>query len=155
MKLAALRGVAVAAAQARGCLRSPSEDSAGKTPSHSGCRMRSRTAMCHSMYFAGAENLALEIATSATAIDERAWIDPEVVAHVGIDAALLESLKHPKPYEPGPTPVPQPPIDWSRPQLSFPKRMLEALMGMSDAEVAAKLSVPEPPVAVDGARERS
>ena len=35
--------------------------------------------MCHSIYFAGPENLALEIATSAVPIDERAWIDPEVV----------------------------------------------------------------------------
>ena len=31
--------------------------------------------MCHSIYFAGPENLALEVATSEVAIDERQWID--------------------------------------------------------------------------------
>ena len=39
--------------------------------------------MCHSIYFAGPEDLSLEIATSAAPIDARAWIDPEVVKLAG------------------------------------------------------------------------
>src|SRR3954447_24196452 len=67
--------------------------------------------MCHSIYFAGPENLALEIATSAAPIDERAWIDPECVELVGIDAAELEALKQPAFYESQGGTVQQPPID--------------------------------------------
>ena len=55
--------------------------------------------MCHSIYFAGPENLALEIATSAVPIDERAWIDPEVVGLLGIDDDELDAMKAPASFE--------------------------------------------------------
>ena len=55
--------------------------------------------MCHSIYFAGPENLALEIATSAVPIDERAWIDPEVVGLLGIDDDELDAMKAPGAFE--------------------------------------------------------
>ena len=51
--------------------------------------------MCHSIYFAGPERLTLEIATSAVPIDDRAWIDPEVVALCGIDDDELAAMRAP------------------------------------------------------------
>ena len=47
--------------------------------------------MCHSIYFAGPEGLSLEIACGG-AIDERAWIDPEVQA-LAQDPAVLRALE--------------------------------------------------------------
>lgn len=105
--------------------------------------------MCHSIYFAGPENLALEIATSPSPIDERAWIDPEVVGLLGIGDDLLDALKTPADFEGKGGAVTQPPVDWSRPQLNMPRELLEAVMAMPDEEVTAKLSESTPPVAVD------
>jgi catechol 2,3-dioxygenase-like lactoylglutathione lyase family enzyme len=102
--------------------------------------------MCHSIYFAGPENLALEVATSAVPVDERIWIDPEVVQLVGIDDDLLERLKHPARYEGAGGSVANPPVDWSKPQLAMPREALTALMSMRDEDVTARLSVPTPPV---------
>jgi catechol 2,3-dioxygenase-like lactoylglutathione lyase family enzyme len=106
--------------------------------------------MCHSIYFAGPENLALEVATSAVPIDERAWIDPEVVALAGIDPDLLESFKHPAPYSGAGGTVPNPEIDWSKPQLNMPEASLRAIMSMPDDVVTARLSESTPPVQVTG-----
>ena len=51
---------------------------------------------CKSIYFAGPENLVLEVSTSnGASIDEKQWIDPEVVALNGISADELERYKHP------------------------------------------------------------
>lgn len=105
--------------------------------------------MCHSIYFAGPENLALEIATSAAPIDARAWIDPEVVGLLGIDDDLLGALKEPADFDGKGGAVAQPPIDWTKPQLNMPRQLLEAVMGMPDEEVTQKLSVPTPPVEVE------
>ena len=67
--------------------------------------------MCHSIYFAGPEQLSLEIATSAVPIDDRAWIDPEVVALCGIDDDELAAMRAPADYEDEGGAVPNPPID--------------------------------------------
>ena len=66
--------------------------------------------MCHSIYFAGPEDLTLEVATSAQPIDGRAWIDPEVVELAGITAEELDRYRNPVHYddrrrERRPTPV--------------------------------------------------
>lgn len=85
--------------------------------------------MCHSIYFAGPENLALEVATSERPVDERAWIDPEVVRLCGIDDALLERLKAPAAFQHRGGAVPNPPIDWGKPQLAMPPEVLTAVDG--------------------------
>lgn len=104
--------------------------------------------MCHSIYFAGPENLALEVATSEEAIDGRKWIDPEVVRLCGIDDELLSRLKAPAAYESQAGAVPNPPVDWDKPQLAMPREALTALMGMRDEDVTARLSESTPPVVV-------
>ena len=105
--------------------------------------------MCHSIYFAGPEQLALEVATSERPIDERAWIDPEVVQLVGIDDELLERLKWPAAFASRGGAVQNPPVDWDKPQLAMPREALERLMAMPDTEVTARLSESVPPVRVD------
>ena len=45
--------------------------------------------MCVSMYFAGPENLSLELSYSEEPINAEAWIDPEVVKLAGINAEEL------------------------------------------------------------------
>ncbi len=102
--------------------------------------------LCQSIYFAGPENLSLEIATSAVAIDERAWIDPEVVGLLGIDADELDSYTGPAEFESQGGAIVNPPIDPSKPHLMMNEKVYRAIMSMPDAEVTARLSVPEPPV---------
>jgi len=106
--------------------------------------------MCHSIYFAGPEGLSLEIATSAVPIDDRAWIDPEVVALCGIDDDELAAMRAPAEYEDEGGQVPNPPIDWSKPhQVMGSRESYVKLMSMPDEVVTAKLSENVPPVRVD------
>jgi catechol 2,3-dioxygenase-like lactoylglutathione lyase family enzyme len=106
--------------------------------------------MCHSIYFAGPEGLSLEIATSAVPIDDRAWIDPEVVALCGIDDDELAAMRTPAEYEDEGGQVPNPPIDWSKPhQVMGSRESYVKLMSMPDEVVTAKLSENVPPVRVD------
>ncbi|WP_264055994.1 hypothetical protein [Mycobacterium nebraskense] len=103
--------------------------------------------MCHSIYFAGPEHLSLEIATSAAPIDDRAWIDPEVVALCGIGDDELALMRSPAAYRDEGGRVPNPPIDWSKPHQVMAG--YEALMSMPDEEVTRTMSEPNPPVRVD------
>lgn len=110
--------------------------------------------MCHSIYFAGPENLALEIATSEVAIDDRAWIDPEVVALCGIDDEELAAMRAPADYHDHGGAVVNPPIDPSKPHLVMGTAESYAkLMAMPDDVVTAKLSENVPPVRVDDLAE--
>ncbi len=106
--------------------------------------------MCHSIYFAGHEDLSLEVSFSDAAIDQRAWIDPEVVELAGISAEELDRYRRPAVFERPPDPVPQPERN---PDLPFPR-------GMSDETYTRVLAVPDevisrptkdsaPPVHVD------
>ena len=107
---------------------------------------------CNSIYFAGLEGMMLEVATSEVALDERAWIDPEVVELVGIDAAMLERLTHPKPFTSQGGDIPNPVVDWSKPQIPYmSKEEVEELMAKPDAQVRAEMSQTDPPVRVDTA----
>ena len=105
--------------------------------------------LCKSIYFAGPENLSLEIASSAEPIDARAWIDPEVCDLAGIDADDLARFTRPAPYTGQAGAVPQPPIDAAKPHMQYPPEVYEALMSMPDDEVTARFSEPNPPVRVD------
>jgi catechol 2,3-dioxygenase-like lactoylglutathione lyase family enzyme len=111
---------------------------------------------CNSIYFAGLEGMMLEVATSEVALDERAWIDPEVVELVGIDDDMLERLKHPAPFTSQGGTIPNPPVDWSRPQIPYmTKEQVEELMARPDAEVMAEMAQPDPPVKVEPREPRS
>ena len=107
--------------------------------------------MCKSIYFAGLENLSLEIATSAAAIDARAWIDPEVVKLAGIAPDDLARFKRPAAYKGEGGKLAQPPYDASKPHQLYPSQQYKHMLAMSDEQFAKVASVPEPPVRVAAA----
>jgi len=107
--------------------------------------------MCRSIYFAGLEGLTLEAAWSAEPIEPRAWVDPVACEAIGMTAADAERFMSPPSYDPPAEPLPQPPIDPSKPQMGYPRKELEFMVALSDAEVAAAASTPDPPVRLEQA----
>lgn len=102
-----------------------------------------------SLYFEGPEGLNLEIACGA-AIDERAWIDPEVTGLCGITAQELERLKEPSPFDQPAEPVAQP--SDAHPENVRAQRDPEGYARMAalpDQFVWDRLSEADPPVNVD------
>ncbi len=106
---------------------------------------------CKSIYFAGPEGLALEIATSARPIDARAWIDPEVQALAGINAEELARYKAPAAYKGEGGRLKQPAYDPARPHQVYPEPVYKAMLAMSDEDVTKRFSVPDPPVRIEAA----
>jgi len=104
--------------------------------------------MIQSIYFAGPENLSLEVCTGRD-IDERQWIDPEVQELCGISADELQRLTNPSGFERPDDPIAQPPYDASLPNMRYPARVRDTIMGMPDDAVWNDLSVTEPPVLPD------
>lgn len=102
--------------------------------------------MCDSIYFAGPENLTLEVSTSKEPISAAHWIDPEVVALAGISQEELARYVSPAPFERPAEALPNPPIDWSKPHMAYPKAVYEHLMTMPDDEVTSRFSEDTPPV---------
>ena len=102
--------------------------------------------MCDSIYFAGPEGLVLEVATSAAPIDGDHWIDPEVVALAGITPEELDRFRSPAVYRQPASPLPNPPIDPTKPHLKYPKEVYEALMSMPDEVLTERMSESVPPV---------
>ncbi len=104
--------------------------------------------MCRSIYFAGLENLALELSYSDEPIDNEQWIDPEVVGMAGISAEELARYKNPPTFSDSGGDVPQPDVaSTAGPHMSnYPDGRYQAIMGAPDA--ALLNSVPsDPPVA--------
>lgn len=103
--------------------------------------------MCCSIYFAGPENLALELSYSLEPINQEAWIDPEVVALAGISASELQRYKHPPSYEDEGGAVPQPDVAKAPgPHMSnYPDGVYERVMQIPD-EVMLNSVPSEPPV---------
>jgi catechol 2,3-dioxygenase-like lactoylglutathione lyase family enzyme len=107
---------------------------------------------CKSIYFAGPENLTLEVSTSeGAAIDAEAWIDPEVVGLAGISAEELRRFKAPAGFTRPAQPVPQPAFEPSQPHMALPPKAYQALFGPSDADIFARMSETAPPVKVAAA----
>ena len=105
--------------------------------------------MCQSMYFAGPEGLCLEVATGA-GIDERAWIDPEVVSLAGIDADDLARFLAPSDYVRPVVAVAQPTPDPAKPNLVYPPAVYARMVTTPD-EVMWSAVTSDPPVAVETA----
>ena len=104
--------------------------------------------MCMSIYFAGPENLALELSCSAEPINAEAWIDPEVVALAGISAEELARYKRPADYADEGGVVAQPGVDAPGPHMTnYPEGVYEAIIGTPD-DVVLTSTESEPPVKV-------
>src|SRR5688500_9390128 len=104
--------------------------------------------LCKSIYFAGLENLSLEIAVSERPIDARAWIDPEVAALAGITGPGLAEFVSPPPYHGEGGRVPQPAFDPGKPHQHFAEEEYRQLLAMPDAMVTQMFSEATPPVEV-------
>ncbi len=107
--------------------------------------------MCCSMYFAGPENLSLELSYSNEPINAEAWIDPEVVELAGISAEELERYKNPPAYADSGGTVAQPDVSTSSgPHMTnYPQGAYEAIMNVPD-EVMFDSMESDPPVKVSG-----
>jgi catechol 2,3-dioxygenase-like lactoylglutathione lyase family enzyme len=101
--------------------------------------------MCRSIYFAGPDQLTLEVATSDAAIDAESWIDPAVLARAGISPAEAERFCAPPVYE-GTSPVPQPPYDPDKPHMVYPKEVYLKILATPDEVITKSASYAEPPV---------
>lgn len=102
--------------------------------------------LCKSIYFAGPDQMTLEIATSSGGIDPARWIDPAVLAKAGISADEAERFKAPAPYQ-GPSPVPQPAYAEDKPHMAYPREVYLQMLAAPDAVITASASYAEPPVA--------
>jgi catechol 2,3-dioxygenase-like lactoylglutathione lyase family enzyme len=102
---------------------------------------------CQSMYFAGPEGLSLEVACGS-GIDERAWIDPEVVALCGVSEVELDALKHPADFTPPKRPVAQPAFDPDKPHM-HPAQRYQRAMAVSDEDIWNNASETHPPVQIE------
>ena len=104
--------------------------------------------MCVSMYFAGPENLSLELSYSSQPINNTQWIDPEVVALAGISEEELERYKNPAAFPGSGGNVAQPAIGETStgPHMTnYPPGRYEASMSIPD-EVVLTMVESEPPV---------
>lgn len=104
--------------------------------------------MCVSMYFAGPENLSLELSYSSQPINNTQWIDPEVVALAGISEEELERYKNPAAFPGSGGSVAQPAIGETStgPHMTnYPPGRYEASMSIPD-EVVLTMVESEPPV---------
>lgn len=103
--------------------------------------------MCRSIYFAGPDQMTLEVATSHEAIDPDAWIDPAVLAKAGINSEEASRFRQPVAYQ-GPSPVPQPTYDPDKPHMAYPKEMYLQMLKAPDEAITAAGSYRDPPVKV-------
>lgn len=92
--------------------------------------------MCKSIYFAGPDQMTLEVATSEVAVDPEVWIDPNVLAKCGISDEEAARYRAPAAYT-GPSPLAQPPIDPAKPHMVYPKEVYERLMATPDEAFSA------------------
>jgi len=101
--------------------------------------------MCRSIYFAGPDQMTLEVACSSEAIDPVRWIDPAVLAKAGISPDEAARFKAPVAYD-GPSPVPQPAYAQDKPHMAYPKKAYLQMLAAPDDVITASASYAEPPV---------
>ena len=106
--------------------------------------------MCVSIYFAGLEDVSLEIAYSEEPINQKAWIDPEVVDLLGISNNELQSYMKPEDYLGHRGGAKQPDLDSTEgPHMSnYPEGVYEQVLSMPD-EIVWSMVENTPPVEVE------
>jgi catechol 2,3-dioxygenase-like lactoylglutathione lyase family enzyme len=102
---------------------------------------------CTSIYFAGPEDLTLEVSYAVYEIDPAQWIDPGCLAAMGISAEEAETYSAPLAYT-GPGPVPQPIHDPAKPHLHYPEELYRKILAMPDRDVTGAGNWIKPPVEV-------
>jgi len=89
--------------------------------------------------------MTLGVATPGNGIDPALWIDPAVLAKAGINDAEAARFKAPAAYT-GPSPVPQPAYDASKPHMAYPKEAYLKMLAIPDEMLTAGASYTETPV---------
>jgi catechol 2,3-dioxygenase-like lactoylglutathione lyase family enzyme len=102
--------------------------------------------MCQSIYFAGPERLALEVAWGEAAIEPARWIDPAVLEKAGISAAEAARYAAPDDYTGAGGNVPQPPFDPAKPHVVMPEALYRNILAAPDEAIWAMASYADPPV---------
>lgn len=105
--------------------------------------------MCQSIYFAGPEQLALEVAWGDAAIEPKRWIDPEVLEKIGVSAEEATRYAAPDDYAGEGGAVPQPPYDPAQPHAVMPEAMYKQILAAPDEAIWQMASYAEPPVPED------
>jgi catechol 2,3-dioxygenase-like lactoylglutathione lyase family enzyme len=102
--------------------------------------------MCQSIYFAGPDQLTLEVACSDAAIDPKRWIDPGTLAKAGISTHEAARYAVPDDYAGEGGAVAQPPYDPAQPHMAYPDAAYRQMITAPDALIAAMASYAKPPV---------
>jgi catechol 2,3-dioxygenase-like lactoylglutathione lyase family enzyme len=102
--------------------------------------------MCQSIYFAGPEALALEVAWSDAAIEPARWIDPAVLAKIGVSPEEAARFAAPEPYAGEGGAVPQPPYDPGKPHQAMPDAVYRQILLTPDEVIWKMASYDKPPV---------
>jgi catechol 2,3-dioxygenase-like lactoylglutathione lyase family enzyme len=102
--------------------------------------------MCKSIYFAGPEQLTLEVACSDKAIEPQRWIDPAVLARAGISVEEAADYAAPDDYAGECGAVKQPPYDPAQPHMAYPEDRYKMMLALPDEALAAMPQHNEPPV---------
>lgn len=100
---------------------------------------------CRSIYFAGPDQLTLEVAAPVSTVDPARWIDPAVLAKANISLEEAEHFKAPAAYA-GPGGEPQPAYDPAKPHMAYPEEMYRAILATPDEVITNGRSYAEPPV---------
>ena len=102
--------------------------------------------MCQSIYFAGPDQLTLEVACSEKAIDPARWVDPAVLTKAGINAEEAARFIAPDDYAGAGGGVAQPAYDPAKPHMAYPEATYKQMIAAPDAAITAMASYAEPPV---------
>jgi catechol 2,3-dioxygenase-like lactoylglutathione lyase family enzyme len=101
--------------------------------------------LCRSIYFAGLENMTLELSYSNEPIDNRLWVDPEVVDLLGITEDELRGYRQSSDYQNEGGSVAQPGTDAPGPHMNYPAEAYEYILNRTDEEVLNSVDS-QPPV---------
>ena len=101
---------------------------------------------CKSLYFAGPEQMTLEIATSYKPLDPEHWIDDAALEKMGIPAELADRMQNPAPYS-GHSPVAQPSFESGVLHLVYPADRYREMLATPDSvyESRAPFAPPKAP----------
>ena len=102
--------------------------------------------MCKSIYFAGPEQMTLEVACPGMPVTADRWVDPSVLAKVGISAEEAEAYANPDSYDGAGGTVRQPAYDPAKPHMAYPDDRYKMMLSVPDEALAAMADHSDPPV---------
>jgi len=100
---------------------------------------------CKSIYFAGPDQLTLEVAAHVAAIDPARWIDPAVLAKAHISTEEADRFRAPARYD-GPAGLAQPAYDPAKPHMVYPEELYRTILRTPDEVITNARPYSEPPV---------